>query len=272
MSESSRPAGRAEGSTDAAADREARARKTEQALAAAQAENRALARKLEELDAELGEALVDSARRAAAQRKAFDEMAQRAARLEADLAALSAKDSARGREPEAPPESSGRIAELEKEKEALAARLAAAERARDKAMADAAALVEREAKQAREWEASRREWAERVGQAESLRAERQTLVTLMVAAERSRDRALAEATRLGQAHRAELDAQRQLVDQVKSEAAAMAQREARKAEAWQTARAELEAKIARLEQDAAVAAAARTDPSIAKPGPSRGTS
>jgi chromosome segregation ATPase len=282
--------------------------RAEGALASVQAEKRALARKLEELDAELSETLVDSARRTTEQRKALEEMAQRAARLEKEVAALNGGQAARAREQASSPDQwSRRIVELEKEKDALANRLSSAESGRNRAVADAAAhqereaqlteeltrartamsdaagregaqrlaleaarqraeqlekeaaaLVEREAKLSREWEASRSEWSERLRQAESLRTERQTLVTMLVTAERARDRALAEVARLGETHRAELNEQKQLVEQLKSEAAAAVKRQTRQTEAWQAARADLETRIARLEADAVAAAGART--------------
>ena len=295
--------------------------KAEQSLASVQAEKQALMRKLEELDAELSETLVDSARRTAEQRKALDEMAKRAARLEKEVVALSGSESADGQERGSSLSgSSRRIVELEKEKEALTSRLSVVESERDRALAEeaahrereaqlaqelsrartalaemtgredaqraalaaasqrteqlekeAAAVVGREAKLSREWEASRSEWSERLRQADSLREERQTLVTLLVAAERARDRALGEVTRLGEAHRAEVarreDAHRSelselrpLVERLKSAVATAAQKEAQQAAAWQAAREELQARIAQLEEGGVGAAGDKSEP------------
>ena len=201
--------------------------RTEQALASVQAEKQTLVRKVEELDAELGETLVDSARRTTAQRKALEEASERAARLEKEVAALTRRE----------------------ETQRLA--LEAATRRAEQLEKDMAALRERETKLTGEREASPSEWSERLRQVESLRTERQTLVTLLVGAERARDRAQAEIARLGEAHRVELNEQKQLMEQLKNEVAAAGKREARQAEAWRAVRAELEAKIARLETDAA---------------------
>jgi chromosome segregation ATPase len=273
--------------------------RAERALAAVEAEKQALLKKVEELDAELGETLVDSAQRAAAQRKALDEMTRRTAELERSLATAKAAQTPDQELSRA--SSSRRVAELEEEKDALASRLAAVESGRNRAIADsvlheereaqlhgelsraraalaeatARADAEREAKEAaakradqlekdaavlrtreeklnREWEATRSEWSERLRQGESLRTERQSLVNLLVSAERAGDRAKAALSEL----RADLEEQKQLNKRLESEAAAAAARETRAAAAWQTARAELLARIARLEAEAAAAAGA----------------
>lgn len=111
----------------------------EQALALVQAEKQALARKLQDLDAELGETLVAAAQSAATHRAVLAELSQRAAQLEKDLAARTAREAAQVSGGEAPKTKlSGRIASLEAEKGALVQKLAAVENARDSALSEAA--------------------------------------------------------------------------------------------------------------------------------------
>ena len=62
-----------------------------------------------------------------------------------------------------------------------------------------------------------------------------------------------------EAHQAELMAQRELLEQVRSKSAAAAQRAARQAEVWEADRADLVARIARLEAAGVMADKARTE-------------
>lgn len=288
-------------------------RKTEaeHALASLQDEKQAIVKKLSDLDAELSESLADGAKRAAAQRAALDEQAQRAARLEGEVATLGAREAARVREWEAEQEGlSGRIRSLETERDALVKKLSELEKDRGRSVSDAsrreetlrqeaaeqrqraerleakvAALKEREARLTEEVTASRAGLAEEMSRLESeallaqkasaaLRAERaietQSLAQARAEAaaaseklaEAERDRARLQlekdalSLKLAEANERE---ERQRAEPKESDAAVPGAEESVQARAWESERAEMSGRIARLEASAAEAEKTHAD-------------
>ncbi|MBK5257708.1 MAG: hypothetical protein JJE39_16915 [Vicinamibacteria bacterium] len=275
----------------------------DQALASSAAEKQALARKLADLDAELGEALKDGAKRTAEQRAALAEQVQRATRLEADAAALKERETRLTEQWER--ERAGlseklsllkaeaglaektftefrterittelALEQARTEAKAASQKLAEAEQGYTKAVAELvksqaavpASLGERIARleadsaladQARKELLAQKEEAERA--LASAKAERDDQDTRRSELEKDRDRVQAEVARREEAHRAQLEEQGRLVERLKTEAGAAAEREAKQAEAWGAARVDLVAQIARLEAREAVADHARID-------------
>jgi chromosome segregation ATPase len=156
-----------------------------------------------------------------------------------------------------------RLLALEKEQSALAAEAARREEVQRAALdaatkrfeqleKEAAALAARETKLASELEASRAEWTERVRRAEDAAVvARNANVGLM---NRKNEAEQARASL-----QSELEEQMRLAQGLKMEAASIAAREAKKVEAAEAARAEMEARIARLEAAEAIADKARNE-------------
>ena len=94
---------------------------------------------------------------------------------------------------------------------------------------------------------------------ESLQAEREGLAARLTERERDRDTVKAEMAQREEAHRAELIEQRELLGRLRGEAAVVAQRDGRQAEAWESERVDLVARIARLEAAGVIADKARSE-------------
>ena len=229
----------------ARADLQKRKVDAEHSLALIQAEKEALTEKLADLDAELGEALSDAAKRAAAQRSALEEQSQRAARLEDEVASLTAREATRAREWEASRDSSSRrIAALEAE--VLAGQKALTEKAeKEQALgrleAESAARIEKLA----EVESDRdRLLAEGV--------ERERALHSAIDEERRRAEELAKTV-------AGLEEQSQRAARLEDEVASLTAREATRAREWAAAQAGLLEQIRRLEAGAALAGHQESD-------------
>ncbi len=198
----------------------------EQALAPIQIERHALTRKLSDLDAELGEALADAAKRTTDQRVALDEQTQRAARLEREVATLTASAATQAREWEASrTELSERIAALKAdaiEAEPTRAFLLTQKAEKERALASVATASE-------------------------------ALLNKLSAVEKERDRALADAASREKAQRSAIDGQRRRAELFEAEAAAFKEREARLVEEWAISRAGLSEQMSRMEAEAVLA-------------------
>ena len=114
---------------------------------------------------------------------------------------------------------------------------------------EAAALVEREASQKREWEDTRAEWSERIRKLEAAAATAGNANVGLMARKNEAEQARASL-------QAELEEQMRLAQQLKMEAATAAAREVKK---FEVLRADLEARIAKLEAGEVIADKARTE-------------
>jgi chromosome segregation ATPase len=256
----------------------------DQALASTRAEKEALDRKMEGMANELAVALSEAGRRDEAQGLALDEERRRAEHFERLAASFAEREAQWNREFEAARSDwAERIRGAEDA--AAAARTAQADLLGRKNEAERALgllQAERETLSVRLQqieldhdltgaEAARREearYAELVGQKNEaeralglLQAERETLAARLQQIERDHDLTGAEAARREEGHRAELLEQTQLAERLKAklEAALASGREAKPVETGDGSRAELVARIARLEAAEAIADKARNE-------------